>query len=193
MGITAGEDGEDEGVVTHDATPRHSPPAPQPLSMSKQMHADKDPIWSITKHEALRLVHVYHEEMGVMYPILDIEKLLRYTEMLFSFVEAAARSGLMQGGLPGADAIMDDQTSVLKLVLATTLVLEGRGKDPLGEKLFENVHRVVEKTLSEPVSLQGINLLALTVSVFAFSRLNITNMSRACTTSHEMMSNWHGA
>ncbi|KAF1841157.1 uncharacterized protein K460DRAFT_359678 [Cucurbitaria berberidis CBS 394.84] len=171
MGITAGEDGEDEGVVTHDATPRPSPPIPNTiLSLPKQMHADKDPIWSISKHEAIRLVHVWHEEMGVMYPILEVEKVLRYTEMLFSFVEAAHRSGLMQGALPGADAIMDDQTSVLKLVLAITLVLEGRGKDPLGEKLFENVHKVVEKTsLSEPVSLQGINLLALT-GMYYFTR-----------------------
>lgn len=166
MGITAGEDGDDEGLVTGDATPRHSPPPiPHPmLPFSKQIHADKDPIWAISKHEALRLVHVWHEEQGVMYPILEIDKVLRYTEMLFSFVEAASRSGLMQGTMPGADAIMDDQTSVLKLILAITLVLEGRGKDPLGEKLFANVHKVVEKTLSEPVSLQGINLLALTVS-----------------------------
>jgi hypothetical protein len=98
-----------------------------------------------------------------MYPILEIDKVLRYTSMLFSFVEAASRSGLMQSALPGADAIMDEQTSVLKLILAITLVLEGQGTDALGEKLFENVHKVVEKTLSEPVHLHGINLLALTV------------------------------
>ena len=99
-----------------------------------------------------------------MYPILDMDKVLRYTEMLFSFVEAAARSGLMQGAMPGADSIMDDQTSVLKLVLAITLVMEGGGKDPLGEKLFENVQKVIERILSEPVSLQSISLLTLTVS-----------------------------
>ena len=99
-----------------------------------------------------------------MYPILEIDKVLRYTDMLFSFVEAAARSGLMQGALPGADAIMDEQTSILKLIIAITLVLEGRGKDALGERLFANVHNVVEKTLFEPVGLHGINLLALTVS-----------------------------
>lgn len=163
MGITTGEDGEDDGPMANIATPIPSPPIP------KQMHADKDPIWSISKHEAIRLVHVWHEEQGVMYPILEIDKVLRYTEMLFSFVEAASRSGLMQSALPGADAIMDDQTSVLKLILAITLVLEGQGKDPLGEKLFENVHKVVEKTLSQPVSLQGINLLTLT-GMYYFTR-----------------------
>ena len=163
MGITAAEDAEDEGLATNDPTPRPSPPA-QAVAPPQPLHADKDPIWSISKQEALRLVHVWHEEQGLMYPVLEIEKLLRYTEMLFSFIEAAQRTGLMQSGLPGADAIMDDQTSVLKLVLAITLVMEGGGKSPLGEKLFENVHRVVERILPEPVSLQGISILTLTVS-----------------------------
>jgi hypothetical protein len=162
MGITA-EDGEDEGIETHDVTPQRSPPISESMRPHRAMHVDKDPIWSVSKQEAIRLIHVWHDEMCVMYPILDVNKVLRYAEMLFTFVEAAARSGLMQGALPGSDAMMDDQISVLKLVLAITLVLEGRGKDPLGEKLFANVHAVVDRCLSEPVSLHGITLLALTV------------------------------
>lgn len=169
MGITAAEEGEgegeDEGVVTNAPTPRASPPFAGQLMPAAPMHSDKDPIWSISKHEALRLVHVWHEEQGIMYPFLDMDKVLRYAEMLFTFVEAAARSGLMQGAMPGADAIYDDQTSVLKLVLAITLVMEGGGKDPLGEKLFENVQRVIERIMSDPVSLHSISLLALAVSL----------------------------
>jgi hypothetical protein len=163
MGITAAEDVEDESGYAA-GTPRASPPLPASSRPKVLLHADKDPIWNLSKQEALRLVQLWHEEQGVMYPILEIDKVLRYTEMLFTFVEAAARSGLMQAALPGADAIMDEQTSVLKLILAISLVMEGQGKDVLGEKLFENVHKVVERTLSEPVCLHGINLLALTVS-----------------------------
>ncbi|KAF2472177.1 uncharacterized protein BDR25DRAFT_284704 [Lindgomyces ingoldianus] len=169
MGITGPEDGLDEGVVTQDATPMASPPATNAVLSKPVLHAEKDPIWSLTKHEAIRLVHVWHEEMGMMYPFMDISKVVRYTEMLFSFVEAATRSGLMQGGLPGADAIMDAQTSILKLILATALILEGYGKNPLGEKLFENVHKVIERTLLEPVDLKGINMLALT-AMYHFHR-----------------------
>ena len=100
----------------------------------------------------------------MMYPFLDIEKSIHYAERLFTFVEAAARSGLMQGARPGADSIMDDRTSILKLILASALILEGNGKDPLGEKLFWNVHPLVERTLSTPVDLHGINMLMLTVN-----------------------------
>lgn len=192
MGITGTEETEDEGIIAHDATPGASPSVPAPNLPRASLHADKDPIWNISKHEALRLVHVWHEEQGVMYPILEMDKVLRYTEMLFSFVEAAARSGLMQGALPGADAIMDEQTTVLKLILAITLVLEGRGKDALGEKLFENVHKMVERTLSEPVGLHGINLLALTVSMNGRIVKTCTDVARPCTTSQKMTKHWLG-
>ncbi|CAN9108910.1 unnamed protein product [Alternaria alternata] len=169
MGINAGEEGEDDGILTRDATPRASPPILHPMVPKRPLHTDKDPIWSISKHEAMRLVHVWHEEMGTMYPILEVDKLLRYAEMLFTFVEAAARSGLIQGSYPGSDAMVDEQISVLKLVLAITLVLEGGGKDPLGERLFENVHKIVDKALTDPVSLHGISLLVLT-AMYHFTR-----------------------
>lgn len=161
MGITGGEDGDDEGIITQDATPMGSPPNMHAMLPKQQLHEGKDPIWALSRNEALRLIQVWHEEMGMMYPFLDIERTVRYAEMLFTFVEAAARSGLIQGARSGADSIMDDRTSILKLILATALILEGNGKDQLGEKLFWNVHPVVERTLSSPVDLQGINMLML--------------------------------
>jgi hypothetical protein len=191
MGISAAED--DEAALAHDATPRASPPVSGPALSLQPLHADKDPIWNISKHDAMRLVNVWHEEQGVMYPILDMDKMLRYADMLFTFIEAAARSGLMQGALPGADAIMDEQTSVLKLILAIALVLEGGGKDALGERLFENVHNVVEKTLFEPVGLHGINLLALTVSRSSQNTRTSLIPSRPCTTSQGTTKRWPGA
>ncbi|KAF2996659.1 hypothetical protein E8E13_003755 [Curvularia kusanoi] len=169
MGITAAEEAEDEGVVTNGPTPRDSPPFPGQMVPAAPMHADKDPIWSISKKEALRMIHVWYEEQGAMYPFLDIDKVLRYAEMLFTFVEAAARSGLMQGAMPGADGIYDDQTNILKLILAITLLMESGGKDALSEKLFENVQKVAERSLMEPVSLHSISLLALT-GMYYFTR-----------------------
>lgn len=163
MGITGPGEGEDEGIMTTDASPMGSPPFMNAM-LPKILHVDKDPIWSVSKQEALGLIRLWQEEMGVMYPFLDINEITRYAEMLFSFVEAAARQGLMQGALPGADAIEDEKTSILKLIIAAALVLRGNGKDPLGDRFFNNVQKVVERTLSEPVDVKSINLLTLTVS-----------------------------
>jgi hypothetical protein len=185
MGITGPEEGEDEGAMTQDPTPMGTPPiAPALLAMSKPpLHAEKDPIWSMSKQEALRLISVWQEEMGIMYPFLNIDGIARYAEMLFTFVEAATRSGLMQGALPGADSIMDDRTNTLKLILAAALILEGNGKDALGEKLFENVHNHVQTTLLGPVDLQSICLLILTVRTAEIKTNQANQGGRACTSS----------
>lgn len=181
MGITAAEDAEDEDIVANECTPQLSPPVPSTVLTKSPMHVDKDPIWSISKHEALRLVHAWHDEQGIMYPVVDMAKMLQHTEMLFSFVEAASRSGFMQGTRPGADAIMDEQTTMLKIILATALVQEGTGYDALGERLFENAHAAVMRTLTDPVNLHGINLLVLTVSrAYAPFFESPPHTSRAC-------------
>jgi hypothetical protein len=193
MGITAPGEGEDEGIHTRDVTPAGSPPSLAPILPKPPLHAEKDPIWSLQKHDAIRLIHLWHEEMGMMYPFMDVDQVIRYAEMLFSFCEAAARSGLMQGGRPGADAIMDDQTSVLKLILAIALVLEGNGKDPLGEKLFENVRPLVQKTFTGPVDLQAINMVVLTVRTLASSTVQTLTLSRECTTFIVTTKTSHGA
>ncbi|KAF2447721.1 hypothetical protein P171DRAFT_429339 [Karstenula rhodostoma CBS 690.94] len=160
MGITGPGDG-DEGIITMDATPMGSPPLGNDM-LPKALHADKDPIWSVSKQEAMGLINFWQEENGALYPFLDINEIIRYADMLFSFIEAAVRQGLMQGALPGADAIEDEKTSILKMILATALILRGNGKDLLGDRFFNNVQKVVERTLSEPVDVKSISLLTLT-------------------------------
>ncbi|KAF1972880.1 hypothetical protein BU23DRAFT_534183 [Bimuria novae-zelandiae CBS 107.79] len=161
MGITEHGEVEDEGIITMDATLMDSPPLANTM-LPKVLHVDKDPIWHVSKQEAMGLLRFWQEEMGAMYPFLDIDQMTRYAELLFTFMEAAARQGFVQSQLPGADAFEDEKTSILKLMLAAALVLRGNGKDTLGDRFFNNVQKVVEKTLSEPVDVKSINLLLLT-------------------------------
>lgn len=171
MGIAGADtDTGEEGVGTSDGTPLASPrilphgwSAPGNYQKAELAHADKDPIWMLTKEETLRLVRVYQDEMGLMYPMLDADKLLRHATKLFVFVEAANRAGLMQIALPGADSIADDMTNILKLVLACALVLEASGKSTLGKRMFEYVKPNVDAQLLGPPDCKGIQMLILTV------------------------------
>lgn len=158
MGLAGDEAGED-GLMTHDGTPSGSPPPNQ----RPVLHASKDAIWSLNKDEAIRLIHVWQDEMGTMYPIVDIDGLVRHTGMLFTFMEAARRSRLMEGSMPGADAIYDDQTNLLKLIVAVALTLEGSGKSELGKKMWESVRTSVEAQLFDAPDLKGLQMLALAV------------------------------
>lgn len=166
MGITGitnhnGEEPASGGPDTREQTPEGAPPARQ---IRQDWHSDKDPIWSVTKDEAVRLCRVYEDEMGLMYPVLDIDKVIAYTQKLYRFMEAAHRSGLMQQGLPGADAIDDEDTNILKMVIAVALTVEGSGRSDLGTRMFEYVHPAIENLLLGNVGTKGIRLLILTVS-----------------------------
>lgn len=165
MGITGPSEG-DDGTITLNATPMGSPPLENAM-LSKAPHADKDPIWSVSRQEAIGLINFWQEENGALYPFLEISETTRHADMLFNFMEAAVRQGLMQGALPGADAIEDEKTSILKMIIATSLTLRGNGKDLLGDRFFSNVQKVIERTISEPVDIKSINLLTLAVSSLA--------------------------
>jgi hypothetical protein len=184
MGIHTNPEGAmDEGIATNDSTPVGS--------LSPPVHPAKDPLWLLSKEEAIRLTRVYEEvsegfipirlkcqklsgqiKMGIMYPFLDIEKTIRHTSVLYSFIGAATRSGLTRVDHPGADGLGDDDTNILKMVLATALMAEGSGRSSLGARLFETVKKPIERSLWSPqVDMKGLVLLALTVRINFFYAL----------------------
>lgn len=170
IGITAADDNAEEGAFTQNATPLESPrmpplaPPPSQHSAKPVLHTTKDPMWAINKDEAIRLCHVWHEEMGLMYPVLDIEATIRHATLLYTFMEAAHRTRLVEVSFPGADSISDDQTVLLKLVLATALILEGSGKSELGTAMFQSIRPNIEAIMLNSVNVRGIKMLTLTVS-----------------------------
>ncbi|KAK4543731.1 hypothetical protein LTR36_005376 [Oleoguttula mirabilis] len=175
MGITGHEGTEDgsglAGLGTADPSPAHSPPARNRAQFLQSYHADKDPIWGISQEETMRLCSVYEDEMGLMYPVLDMYKVTAYATKLYRFMEAAHRTGLMQQGMPGSDSIDDEDTNILKMVLATALTVEGSGRSELGRKLFEYVQPAVDVLLLGSVGLKGIRLLTMTAT-YEFQRDN---------------------
>jgi hypothetical protein len=147
-----------ENDVLREESPVANAISPIPL------HATKDPIWHLDRNEALRLVRVYQDDMHMMYPLVSIPELVEYANKLFNFMEAAQRTGLMMRDFPGADAIDDEETNVLKIVMATAMVVEGSGKSDLGRAMYAYVQPSIDALLLGDTGLRGVQLLALTVS-----------------------------
>ncbi|KAB8338770.1 hypothetical protein FH972_021715 [Carpinus fangiana] len=155
MGITGADDNMDDTALnTRDATP--GSPNGRPL------HPQKDPIWGLNRDEAMRLCQVYDDEMGLMYPIIDIQRVSSHANLLFKFIDATSRNGFMLKDMPGADALDDEETSLLKLVLANALVSESGGQSDIGRHLFENVAANNEARLRGNADLRTIRILTLT-------------------------------
>ncbi|KAJ5281392.1 hypothetical protein N7478_006764 [Penicillium angulare] len=156
MGINPVEDGIPDDLTTAHVTPAGSPPPLVPT-----IHPTKDPIWSISRDEAIRLCKVYEEEIGIMYPLVEISMVTNQATLLYTFMEAATRTGFAQRGLPGPDSLHDDSSLLLKLILATTLIVEGGGESELGQRLYLSIKPVIESKLWEPHGIKNIQLFAI--------------------------------
>ncbi|OOF96821.1 hypothetical protein ASPCADRAFT_167969 [Aspergillus carbonarius ITEM 5010] len=118
-----------------------------------------DPLWTIGKSEALRLCRVYEEEMGIMYPVLDLQVLLQQVEVLYGG-EAWPR---MAAG-HGLDA---DDVHILRLVFACALTAEAAGSSALAMGLFESVREVADNCVWGTAEIKNIIFLTL-VAIFYF-------------------------
>jgi hypothetical protein len=167
MGITEGKP-EANGNDVHAMQPSSSPgQLERNMQLIQAVHEEKDPIYTVSKEEALRLCRVYEDEMGLMYPVLDIQTVMQYTERLYSFIDAARRNGFIQQGLPGSDAINDENTIILKMIIAAASTMEGSGSSELGRSIFDSPgvrDAVSNATTGYTISYKAPRLLVLTVS-----------------------------
>jgi len=156
MGIT--HNTVDDGAISQERSRAASPNLPL------APHPSKDPLWLIDHNEVVRLCGIYEEEIGIMYPVLDVEKVMKHASNLYKFIGASIRTGFGQLGLPGPDAFDDEETTILKMALAIALVVEGNGRSDLGQRFFDAAKPATDLKLVTALDLKSVVLLVLTVS-----------------------------
>lgn len=144
VGVVDGDDEDADGDLTQEPSPMPSPPSPTRDSV--------DPLWTIGKSEALRLCRVYEEEMGIMYPVLEVEELLGQVNVLYG-----------DGGLEGG-GLEEEDVHVLRIVLACALAAEASGGSELAVRLFESVRVVADDCVWGAPDINRIIFLTLVVS-----------------------------
>lgn len=174
----------DEGAGTQDATPVASPPV-RPSPLPTNGNSSWDPIWAFNKEEMLRLCRVYEEEIGLMYPIVNIDQVMIHGKNLYAFIASALQTGLAKTTEPG-QGIHDLDSCVLKMVLAVATITESHGQSDIGNQLFESIRSEADRMLhSEAIDVKSLPLLVLVVGsvtlhlvVFAFETPLLWNQLR---------------
>ncbi|RMZ77534.1 hypothetical protein DV737_g4338, partial [Chaetothyriales sp. CBS 132003] len=163
MGIT-NNTGLDDGTTSRERSQAASPTSVQ--SRGRGVYAQKDPLWLLQLADVQRLLDVYEEEIGITYPVYAMDKLAKHAALLYKFIDASRRQGFVQPLLPGADALDDDDSTVLKMVLACTLALEGGGRSELGQRFFDSAKPAVDLKLVTATGLVSVVQLVLTATYY---------------------------
>lgn len=151
----------------------------QPGSASASLRLDphiqlrqvpRDPLWDFDKDEMVRLCRLHEEEVGVMYPVVNIETVIAHAKNLATAMENAAKA--TRGGTPSVPAqsgwpdpeemLNDEKTHQLKGVMCCALLVEEHGHSEKAAWLFESVRPVADRRLmSDPADVATLPFLAL--------------------------------
>lgn len=151
-----------ETDITQEPSPMPSPSlSPQTFEHQQPI----DPLWAISKEEALRLCHVYEEEMGIMYPVIELEQTVSHVNALYTHVRTGATSRPHSRNLSNSDIVDCDDINILKLVFACALTAEENGHSDLGMQIFNSVKSVANDTIWKPPNIKRSIFMTLMVRV----------------------------
>ncbi|CAK7227128.1 hypothetical protein SBRCBS47491_006464 [Sporothrix bragantina] len=148
-------------------TPRTSPILPpttiQPmssLSRSSSNNAPSDPLWEFDRDEMIRICRVHEDEVGIMYPVYDINDVIAHAQHMSTLMESSRKSGYMPADLD--ELMIDIRTLTLKIIMCCGLTVEEHGHSEKAIRLYDSIQPIVDKKLmSEPSDLANLPFLAL--------------------------------
>lgn len=161
MGVTSPDDGLDASAESHDGAEPSGRTLPK--GASTFLHPNLHAIASVSKEEALRLVQVYEDEMGLMYPILDIARIRQYAMLVFGLGDAAHKKALIVKG--SGETEEDLEFDLLRLILAIALVCESNGYDALAKALYDGTSYTREDSLDGNIDIRRIQVMTLAVRI----------------------------
>lgn len=139
----------------------------QALLTSEGVSSTTDPLAVLGQAEALRLVQVYEDTVGIMYPCVDLESVRAYITDYYG-PGRGAKNGREAGGLSGDSTEQEwffaRDIQVLKIILAIALLAESHGRSERAAQLADSVEDKFASRLKIP-TVDMKELLILTMLV----------------------------
>ncbi|KAL4928203.1 transcription factor domain-containing protein [Aspergillus undulatus] len=133
--------------------------APSPAAVSDVEAMSSDLLGCLGKEEALRLVTVYENNVGLMYPCIDLDSLRSYVNDYY-------KDGPTPPGTTDQDWFFARDAEVLKILLATALLAESHGRSERAALLADSVEdRFATRVKIPEVDMKELLILAL-LSIF---------------------------
>lgn len=139
-----------------------------------------DPLFEFEKDEMVRLCRLHEEEVGIMYPVLDIQVVISHARSLSSVIDS------LRGQRP-TEPFNDTKTLQLKIIMCCALVVEEHAHSDKALRLYNSMEAVLSRKLMvEPSSVETLPLLALLAGYHFLSNdeilawRHIGQLSRLC-------------
>lgn len=119
-------------------------------------NAPFDPLLDFDKDEMVRLCRFHEDEIGIMYPVLNIHTVIAHAKNIAPFLESA------RSQQRPSEAINDDKTLQLKMVMCCALVVEQHGHSDKAIQMYNSMEAVVNRKLMADLSdVANLPLLCL--------------------------------
>jgi hypothetical protein len=122
-----------------------------------------DILCSIPIPEILRLLQVYKDEVGAVYPFIDVADYVGQAHVLHRSLRDAPNHSPLDNGNQ-ISTVDNKDVRLLKMMVAIALVLEGLGQSTLGQELADSVAFAIGRSARE-VDIDFKELQILTISV----------------------------
>lgn len=120
-----------------------------PTLMSGQL---PDPLLEFDKDEMVRLCRVHEEEIGIMYPVVNIQSVTAHVKNVSLYLKSQRLT----------EPLNDLQTLQLKIIMCCALVVEGHGYCEKAMRLFDSIESIINrKLMSDDVDVADLPFLAL--------------------------------
>ena len=114
-----------------------------------------DPLHEFDKDEMVRLCRLHEEEIGIMYPVLNIQTVISHAKNLSTYLESVRQQN-------PRELINDDKTLQLKIIMCCALVVEDHGHSDKAIRLFDSMETVLNrKLMAEAADVGTLPILAL--------------------------------
>ncbi|KAI1211174.1 uncharacterized protein F4807DRAFT_419276 [Annulohypoxylon truncatum] len=161
MGYSNPTDGSEQDGYSQES----SAPSPNMTThIATTPNSPRDPLWEFDKDDLVRLCRLHDEEIGIMYPVVKMDTVIRHAKSLSSWMEAARKNFMIYGD---ESNLKDRNTVLLKLIVCCALQIEEHGNSEKAQRVFLSVRPTTDRMLmSDPSDVKNMPILALVAGYY---------------------------
>ena len=172
------------GIPTYESFPPSGAQSPIESTAAAKIITNLGYWDQCTASEISRFLIVFQEEVESVHPIIDIsEYVVRSQEILDAIRSGNAPEYTAPKGETPMRGLSRKDIDIVKVAVATGMVLEEHEKTDLSAAIIDSVEGTVSCMLYPEVDLKEIQLLCILVSGPISKQGHVTDMHRASTTS----------